>query len=225
MRCPVAMRLDPVVPSHPSVCTTLPGSTTSSMNVWRLSAAGDCGRFAAFVFNGDDNQHFLHGPASGRAFPERPDECLVDFDLARQRFPARPDHRAPEFVQPRPSRLIAAQPEELLQGERTGPGLRSGHGPHRPNQTNSRCVHILEGRAGRNRGLSAAGPALQQQGAHRPRLRMPTQRTAGALGPQLPRICATGLLGPELRLAFCLISRVLQHEPEHYLLGSSESNG
>jgi hypothetical protein len=230
---PIAMRSEPVV-THPPIgmhqAARLDDLVDEPLQAARRSVhhapQSNATDLAALVLDGDDNEELLDGPTSGRAFLERADERLVDFDLARQPFPTRADHCAPEFVQPRPGRLIAAQPQELLQGERACSGLRRRHGPHRPKPDRQRRAGVLEDRAGRHGGLPTAGRALQPQASHRPRRRVPTSRTAEAFGPAQPlEIRAARVVGPELRLEFGLISRVFRHQPEHYLLGSPESSG
>lgn len=73
--------------------------------------------------DGDDNDQPVD-----RAAPEDPgrlyaDVRLVDFDLARQPVPIGTDHRPPELMEPRPSRLVAPEPQDSSPAERAGPVL------------------------------------------------------------------------------------------------------
>ena len=91
---PIAMRSDLVVPQPPigvHQAARLDDLVDERLQAVRRAVGHapqtNAPDLAAFVLDGGDDQDLLHGPAPSRTFLERADERLVDFDLARQRFP------------------------------------------------------------------------------------------------------------------------------------------
>ena len=203
----------------------LPGSTTSSMKPAGCRPSRPAPpqpnppNFAALVLDALHNQDLLHGPPAPRALLQRPDERLVDFDPAGQAFAARPNHRAPWVVQPRLRGLVAAQPQEPLQGERAGPRLGPGDGPHRPKPDGQRRARVLEDRAGRDRGLPPASRTVPQapgQAFVCPHCGQ--RKPSGQRGRSSQ--ARPGVLRRERDLEFGLISWVVRQAGRHYLLWS-----
>jgi hypothetical protein len=129
-------------PCHPSGCTRLPGSMASATKA------------AAHFFGRDDDQRFRRGRPPLRP-ADAPHKGLVDLPPARQPIAVRPNHRAPQLVQPRPRGLLAAQAQHLLQRQGAGTGLRAGDGPHRAKPCRQRGSCVLKDRARRPRRLAA----------------------------------------------------------------------
>ena len=90
--------------------------------------------------------------------PTRPSHGATD-QSSTQPLPPRTYHRPPQLVQPRPGRLVAAQPENALQTQRAGPVLLRGHVPDRPEPQPQRFARVLEDRAGGHRRLPPAAGA------------------------------------------------------------------
>src|ERR1017187_9626247 len=130
----------------------------------------------------------------------RPDG-LVHFHPAREPITTGSDHRAPQFMQPRPGRPITAQSKDPLQTQRAGAVLLAGHIPHRPKPDRQRLPRVLEHRASRHRGLVVAARTLEQGGTHRPHLATSATWASEALRPpQVEEVLATSLLGREAGL-------------------------
>jgi hypothetical protein len=200
-------------PCHPLVCTRLPGSMASATKA------------AAHFFGRDDDQRFRRGRPPLRP-ADAPHKGLVDLHPARQPIAVRPNHRAPQLVQPRPRGLLAAQAQHLLQRQGAGTGLRAGDGPHRAKPCRQRGSCVLKDRARRPRRLAAALGTLPQDCAHRPGCRCAAPRAAQAVRPpHLDEIGTTRLLGREARLELGERPWVLVHAAGHYRLGSPESSG
>ena len=183
-------------------------------------------RPAPFSCRSHCNQGFTLGLSAENTFFLAAPVGFIDFHYATQPLPPRTYHRPPQLVQPRPGRLVAAQPENALQTQRAGPVLLRGHVPDRPEPQPQRFARVLEDRAGGHRRLPPAAGALPPHLTHRPSPLMPACRTAETVRPAQPeQVVPTGLLGPEPRLELDQVAWVILHEPAYYILGLPESNG
>lgn len=87
---------------------------------------------AGAALDTDDDQGFLASrPSATESWFLTTDERLVDFDVAVEQLSTGDHHRSAQLVQPRPGRLVAAQPEQSLQPKRGGSVLRGAHVPGR----------------------------------------------------------------------------------------------
>jgi len=124
--------------------------------------------------HGDRNQGLLFGLSARHPLLDPAQVRLVDFDGTRQPIAPRPHHRPPQLVQPSPRRLVAAQPQDLLEPLGARPGLLAGHPPPSAEPRGQRGPGVLKDRAGRHRGLSSAGRAVKERRPYpyRPGLRL-----------------------------------------------------
>jgi len=108
------------------------------------------------LFCRNDNQGLFFGFSADYAFFLATPERLVDFHRALQAITARPDHRAPEFVQQRPGGLVAAQPQQSLDRQGTASVLLARDIPHGSKPKHQRQMAILKNRASRDGRLMSA---------------------------------------------------------------------
>ena len=67
--------------------------------------------------------------------------AFVDFHCPGQQIPSRPHHRAPHFVQPRPSRFVPVEAQHSgLQSQSAGSGLSGGDPPQARNHVGKGCA-------------------------------------------------------------------------------------
>jgi hypothetical protein len=146
----------------------------------------------------------------------------------RQPFASGPDHRPPQLMQTRPSRLVAAPSKHMLQAQRADPVLLTRDPPHGPKPDRQRSPRILKNCSSRDRDLMAAAGALPASGSQRP---SPAHPTAGTTKPTWPterkQILTAGLLAAEPTLQLRLCARIIldPHTQKHYRLWVPESNG
>jgi|GEM_PF-4947225 len=60
------------------------------------------------------NEHFRFGLAASHAHFQAAQQCLIHLHPTAQTVPPRAHHGATELVQPTPSRLVTAQPQNPL---------------------------------------------------------------------------------------------------------------
>ena len=231
----VAMRLQPIVTQPPIgvyqtarfddiVNKTLKTIGRRVRNTAQANATDPA--TAAGLFYGYDNQGLFERPATPNPSFVGTQVGLVHLDFAVQSVAVRPHHCAAQFVQPGPSRLVAAEPEHLLQPEGAGPGLLTRNVPHCPEPYGERRTRVLEDSSRRKGDLPTTGGTLQKGASYRPRFRSSANRAPEAVRPtQLSKVRPTGLLPSKSLLKFSLGPRIIFHGPLHYILGLPESRG
>src|ERR1019366_7248559 len=133
----------------------------------------------------------------------------VHFHPANQPIATGSNHRAPQFVQPRPSGSITAESEDPLQAQGAGAVLLACHKPHRPKPDGEGLSRILEHGARRHGRLTVAARTLEQGGTNGPRLATSATWTPKPLRPpQLKEVLATTFFRREPGLELLQISRV-----------------
>lgn len=152
-------------------------------------------------FSGHGHQGLVADVPAPSALFDPADKRLIN--LTGERFPGWPNHRPPQFVQPRPCRLVAANPQQVVEAARTRPILLSNYSPHRLGPESDRFPRVLKDGAGgdRHRGFACATPKefLRRE----PRPGAPAGWASEALGPlHLHQISPTGLLCGELVIEF-----------------------
>ncbi len=188
------------------------------------SAHPDPADAAAHFFGRDHNQRFRRRRSPLRAAAAH--ERLVDFHPSREPIATRPHHGAPQLVQPRPRRLIAAESQDLLQRQGAGAGLGAGDAPHRAKPIVSgvrvswkmvpAVTDVCRPHAAHCQSTARTGQAFVP----------PAGGAAKSLGPAQPRqIRSTGRLGRKASLEFGLRPRIILHGAGRYMLGSPESSG
>ena len=168
------------------------------------------------------DQGFLRrGPATPAAEPTQPSRPR----RVRSDGPAPVEPWPVAAWQPRPRRLIAAQAQDVLQGDGAGAGLLAGHPPHSA-KPGPRRARVLKDGARGDRGLPATPRTLPPPRSQWPRLGASTAGALKAGGPaQACEVRGAGLLGIEPSFELGQRPGVLVHGREHYILGSPESIG
>ena len=172
--------------------TRLPGSIASSTNACRLSAEASATRrmrirpdpAAPVLLDRHGDQHlvsWLPPPQPGFLGPP---VRLVHLDAPAKPVPAGADHGPSQLVQPRPGRLVAAQPQHLLQApghSRRSSGVVTHHIARN---------HIVNGVRVSWKIVPAVTEVCRPQAAHSHRTRRtgqalswPQRRTAKAVRP------------------------------------------
>ena len=170
---------------------------------------------AAHLFGRDHDQGFRRGRTPARP-PEPAHQGLVDLDLPGEPIPPWAHHGPAQRVQPRPGGLIAPQAQDLRQAQGAGPGLLTGHVPHRPEPRRQGGARAVEDGARRDRSLVTAARALPQHRAHGPGAGVPAAWTDKPRRPaQLREIGPTSFFGGEAGLELRERSRVILHARRH----------
>ena len=131
------------------------------------------------------------------------DEGLIHLDFAGQPVPTWPDHRAPDLVEPRPSRTIATQAQNTLETQRTRTVLLTDDPPDRPKPDGQGTPGVLKDRAGGHRYLLTTAGTHPQTSGCLPASGSSATRTDLAIGPtKTGEVFTTRLLGAESRLEF-----------------------
>jgi hypothetical protein len=112
---------------------------------------------------------------------------LVDFHAARQHFAIGADHRASEFVHPRPRCLVRTEPENPLQTERADAVLSRGHEPHRREARPQRLLRTMEDRSRGRRRPPLTARAHPQTRRGTPRVSSSARRAHEPVRPPQPR--------------------------------------
>lgn len=170
----------------------------------------------------NDHQRLVSDVPTPSPFFDPADERLVDLDLTGERLTAWPNHRPPQFVQPGPCRLVAADSQYAVQADGTGPVLLPDDPPHRVKPETERLPSVLkDGASGDGHcGLACATP--KELVRREPCFRAPAVRASKALGPpQLYQVVPTGFLRGELVVEFGCRSRVL-HGPQLQPMGITQ---
>src|SRR5450631_1714966 len=150
---------------------------------------------------------------------------FIHFHPPAQPIPAWPHHRSPKLVQPRPGRLVAAQPQHFLQPQRTGPVLLARQPVHGPEPVHQRFARVLENRPCRHRCLMTTFLALHEHRPYRPEVTAAATRAAKAFWPsKLEQVLPARLLGIKPCFELAQIPRIFLHSPTYYMLGSPESS-
>ena len=179
------------------------------------AAQADPARPAAIFLGGDQNQALAERTAPAFAALLAADVDFIDFDGAAEPVAPRAHHRPSQFVQPDPSRLVAAQAQHSLQAKGAHARLLVRHIPHGPQPQAQWLVGVLEDRPGRDRSLMPAESTVQQPALDPPALRMTTSRAPEAIRPaQLDKVLAAGLLRREALFELQDGPGVVFHDPE-----------
>ena len=178
------------------------------------------------LLSGHCDQCFVFQVSAPPALVESAPVAFVDFHCPGQQIPSRPHHRAPHFVQPRPSRFVPVEAQHSLQSQSAGSGLLGGDPPHRTKPHRQRAARVLKDGPRGHRGLAPTRSALQQHFSQRPRLSTTATRTAETVRPAQPeQILPAGLLTAKTGLELCQVPRIIFHLQAYYILGLPESTG
>jgi hypothetical protein len=218
--------LQPITHYHPALLDRLPdeGRQAVARPIGDLLHANVSDPFTSNL-GGNDHQRLVSDVPTPSALFDPADKRLVDLDFACERLTARPHHRTPQFVQPGPRRLVAADSQHAVQADGTRPVLLPDDPPHRLEPEPERLPSVLKDGAGGDghRGFACATP--KELVRREPCVGAPAVRASKALGPpQLHQVVSTGLLREELAVKCGCRSRVL-HGPQSTTHGGNSSQG
>src|SRR5260370_16036311 len=114
------------------------------------------------LLSGNNNQCLLYVEPTGQAFLQPTHIAFVYLDSTCQQVAPRSYHRAAQFMQPRPRRLIALQAEHSLQPQRAGTVLLSRHPPHGTKPNWQRGPRVLEDSSGCHPSLPSTSRPLER---------------------------------------------------------------
>ncbi len=130
----------------------------------------------------------------------------------RSRFSARTDHGAPQLMHPDPGRLVAAEPQNLLQAHGAGTVLLAGHVPNGPKPHPQGLMRVLKDRSRSGRRLVTTTVADDPASRRRPTAAVLATRTKKSLRPpKLLQIRSTDLFRIESLLQFQDCPRIVLH--------------
>src|ERR1035437_2687885 len=124
------------------VPTALPTSSVMALLAYGLLRSRSRDRLRRLIR--DAPTSVLASPSAAIQPSVRRPDGLVHFHPAREPITTGSDHRAPQFMQPRPGRPITAQSKDPLQIQRAGAVLLAGHIPHRPKPDRQRLPRVLD---------------------------------------------------------------------------------
>jgi len=151
---------------------------------------------------------------------------LVNLDGAGEPISSGPHHRTPQLVQPRPRRLIAAQPKNPLHSSRTGAVLLAGHPPDGAKPQHKRFSRPFKDGSGNDRGLIVTSRTAYQPISRMPSFPVGAARASETIRPsQLVQILSAGLLGRKSPLQLQKVLGVILRTLEDYILWLRQSRG
>jgi hypothetical protein len=168
---------------------------------------------SAAFFDRDRYQRLVFCP-SPRGILGPTDIGFVDFDQPVQSITSWANHGSPEFVQPGPGSLIAAQSQILLKAFSAGSVLLARDRPHRPKPHLQRFPCVLEDRARGRRNLTSAISTVKQLPPRLPGSPRAANGTNEPIRPANPdQIVPAGLFRGKSRFKFHKCSRIVFHAP------------
>ena len=157
---------------------------------------------------------------------------FINFNSSNEPVAPGSYHCAPQFVQPGPCCLVAAQTQDALEPKGISPGFLVCHKPHCLKPSAQRLPRSLKDRACGGRRLSLARCAAQEAPGGRPGLACTASRATKAVGPpKAPQIVSARLLCSKPRVEFLKCPRIihaadwLEIMAHHYILRLREGSG
>jgi hypothetical protein len=157
---------------------------------------------------------------------------FVNLDFPSKTVAPRPNHCAPQFMQPSPCRLITPQAQDALEPKRISAGFLVRHKPHSLKPCAQRLPRSLEDCASSARCLPLAACASQKASGGRPSLISTASRaTKTGRPPKAPQIISAGPIGSKPAFKFLNRPRIihpadrLEIIAHHYILRLRERNG
>ena len=198
---------------------------------WRIGnhLKPDATRSAAPDFDGTDDERSVAQLAPTSKSFLIADVRLIHFHLAAQRLSPGPEHGSAQFLEHRPGRFVAADPELTLKLERRHPRRVRGDQVRRPEPLPQPSARTVQHRAGCHRGLIAARLALPEMAVRQiERVRVPAPWASVSIGPAGSReVGTTRRRGgkPGLELGQRSGEGRPRHCQQRYPWGCSESTG
>jgi len=156
---------------------------------------------------------------------------FINFNSSNEPVAPGSYHCAPQFVQPGPCCLVAAQTQDALEPKGISPGFLVCHKPHCLKPSAQRLPRSLKDRACGGGRLSLARCAAQEAPGGRPGLASTASRATKAVGPpKAPQIVSARLLCSKPRVEFLKCPRVPYPADwlgitQHYILRLRERSG
>ncbi len=162
----------------------------------------------------DRHQRFANCTSSAlcRACFLAADESFIHLHTAAKPVSARTDRGAPQLMHPDPGRLVAAEPQNLLQAHGAGTVLLAGHVPNGPKPHPQGLMRVLKDRSRSGRRLVTTTVADDPASRRRPTAAVLATRTKKSLRPpKLLQIRSTDLFRIESLLQFQDCPRIVLH--------------
>lgn len=180
---------------------------------------------SAADLGGNGHQGLASDVSAASALLNPSNERLIDFHLAAKRLTARADHRASEFVKPRPGGLVAPNAQYTIQTEGTGPVLLSDDPPHDLKPKAERLSSVLQNGPRRHRDFPATALAVQELTSREPSSIALASGAAEAVRPsQLNEVLPAGLVVSKAPCELAGGAWVVLHARNYYRLGQLESS-
>lgn len=182
--------------------------------------------FGPILLGSNNNQCLILDLSAPQPLFKTAEIGFVHFDRAPEAISARPNHRTPQFMKPRPCRFITPQPENPLQTQRACTALLAGNPPDRPEPKEQGHPAPLKNSTAGNRSLITACSALNKSRSNRPPFASLTSRAAKPVRPaQFQQISAASFFCRKLGFKFHKVLGVVFHTPLFYISGLPESRG
>jgi len=193
--------------------------------VWNDSHPDTSNPCLAFVLHAYHHKYLSQGATTSFARFLAAHIGFIYLDSPIQPISARPYHRTPQFMQPRPSGLVASELQNALDTLGACPILLAHDPPDGAEPKRQRLTRVLKDRPCCHRRLVLA-VSTAQKSTRRPTLRAATAGTSKAVRPaQRRQVTPTGIIRRESLLKFDQIPRVRIHRTAHYRLWLRQSNG
>ena len=176
--------------------------------------------FCSILLSRNDNQCLIFDLSAPQTLFKTADIGFINFYCAAKPIPARPDHRATQFMKPRPCSFITAKPKNPFQTQRACTALLAGYPPDRPEPKGQGHPAFLKYRSAGDGCLIAACSALNKGAANRPPFAALTARTTKPIRPaQFQQIAAASCFRRKSGFKFNKGLGVVFHAPLFYMLG------
>jgi len=153
--------------------------------------------------SGNGYESLLAYVATAPALFDAPYEGFIDLNVARKLIATRAHHRPPQFMEPSPRCLIAAETQDSLESQGAGAVLLGDHPPHHLKPQAQGLPRSMEEGAGCCRCLVSALHAVHLGFLGQPRLMRRTSGTAKTLRPpQVRDVLSASILCGEVTVEF-----------------------
>ena len=174
----------------------------------------------SILLSGNDNQCLIFDLSASQTLFETAEIGFVNFYRATQSISAWSDHSPAQFMKPRPSSFITAQPKNPFQPQCACTILLAGDPPDCPEPKGQGHPASLKNSPAGNRCLVTACSALNKIDANWPPLATIASRTAKPVRPaHLQQITTASFFSRKSRFKFNKGFGVIFHTPAYYILG------
>jgi len=189
------------------------------------SSEADSSKPIAVLLSCNNHQGFACCSTTTFARPFPSNIRFVDLYDSRKTITPWSHHGMTKFMQPRPSRSVAAKAQNTLQPQGAYSLFLIRDIPNGPKPQLKRFSRILKYGSCCYRGLKMAFFTFVKPFSYLPSFVMATARAAKSIGPtKAIKIVSAGLFSAKSLLKFHQSSRIIFHARKYYILGLSESN-